>query len=98
MERPVFIGDELSAAGFRLTGIHPVTPEADALAEVFDRALSDAPLVIITTRLANALPNTRLAEAVKRACPPVAVVPDATSSAPMPDMAQRVRLALGVEA
>lgn len=97
MQRPLFIGDELSAAGFRLPGVRIVTPEPGSLTEVFESALREAPLVIITTTLADALPGVRLPEAVKQAHPPVAVVPDATDTTPMPDMGRRVRLALGVE-
>ena len=97
MERPLFIGDELSAAGYRLPGLRVMTPDRDGLSDVFASALHEAPLVIITTALANVLPGGTLAEAIKRASSPVAVVPEATAANPMPDMAQRVRLALGVD-
>lgn len=96
MDRPLFIGDELTAVGFRLPGIEVVMPEPDRVAEVFDQGLNEAPLVMITTTLAGMLPDDRLIEAVKQARPPVAVVPDAAGATPLPDMAQRVRLALGV--
>lgn len=98
MGEPLFIGDELSAAGFRLPGIRIATPAPDELETAFAQALDDAPLVIITTTLASALGDERLTAAVKRAHPPVAVVPDAGGVTPMPDLARRVRLALGVEA
>ena len=92
----MFIGDELTAVGFRLPGTKVVMPEPAQVAEVFDRGLDEAPLVMITTTLAGMLPDDRLIEAVKQARPPVAVVPDATGATPLPDMAHKVRLALGV--
>ena len=98
MDRPLFIGDELTAVGYRLPGMQVRMPDPDQVAAVFERALSEAPFVMITTTLAAMLPDDRLIEAVRRAHPPVAVVPDAAGTTPLPDMAHRVRLALGVAA
>jgi vacuolar-type H+-ATPase subunit F/Vma7 len=97
MSLPLFIGDQLTATGFRLPGVRVVAPPPEKIADVFERSLSDAPLVIITTAIATALPEDRLLEAVRHARPPVAVVPDARSTLPFPDMATRVSRALGVE-
>jgi vacuolar-type H+-ATPase subunit F/Vma7 len=100
MGAPWFIGDELTGAGFRLAGAHVVTidmGDPEGIGEAFRRALGEASLVVITTPAAALLPESGLARAVIAANPPVAVVPDARDTAPMPDMGVRVRRALGVE-
>lgn len=97
MNVPVFIGDELTGAGFRLAGIRVIQPEPDALEGVFNRALEEAPLVILTAGFASELPAHLVEEAVGRAAPPVAIVPAASGGPPLPDMEHEVRAALGVE-
>jgi len=100
MSVPWFIGDELTGAGFRLAGARVWLIEAaerDTIEGIFDRGLADAPLVVITTTAAALLPEQKLAGAVRSANPPVAVVPDARSTLPLPDMRHRVRSALGVD-
>lgn len=100
MSAPWFIGDELTGAGFRLAGARVWLIEAaerDAIEGIFDRGLADAPLVVVTTTAAALLPEQQLARAVRAANPPVAMVPDARSTLPLPDMRHRVRSALGVD-
>lgn len=97
---PWFIGDELTGAGFRLAGVRVITVEMsdrDSIVDAFTLALGEAALVVITTPAAEVLPEARLARAVIAANPPVAVVPDARDTRPLPDMGHRVRSALGVE-
>ena len=97
MSVPVFIGDRLTAAGFRLAGVRPlVTSPAEAL-DAFRTALARGSAVIITASLAAQLPGTLLEQAVLAASPPVAVIPDMTGERTAPDIARRVRRALGVE-
>ena len=97
MSAPEFIGDELSAAGFRLAGllVHPAS--ADTIAACFDECLSRAPLVILTMDAAALLPPGRLDEAISAADPPVAVLVPLVGGAPAPDLELSVRRALGVE-
>lgn len=100
MSVPWFIGDELTGAGFRLAGARVLLVEAgnaDTVAAIFERGLVDASLVVITTAAAALLPEREFARAVRAANPPVAVVPDARSTMPLPEMGHRVRSALGVE-
>lgn len=91
--RPTFLGDELSAAGFRLAGLD-VETEVDA--EAFRRALAESPFVIVTAERAAALPASLVSAAVRRARPPVAVVGDARRAAEPPSPARRVKRVLGV--
>jgi len=97
MSVPVFIGDELSGAGFRLAGLRVFEATAEELVSDFRRALESAPLVIITTRVANDLPRVLVQTAVRRARPPVAIIPEVVGGPPLPDVERDVRAALGVE-
>ncbi|MEJ2515937.1 MAG: V-type ATP synthase subunit F [Gammaproteobacteria bacterium] len=97
MTTPVFIGDRLTAAGFRLAGLRTlVTAPEDAL-KVFRDALSRHGAILITASLAARLPAGVLEKAVSAASPPVAVVPDFSGGREPADLAHRVRRALGVE-
>ncbi len=60
MGSAIFIGDELSAAGFRLTGIETVVPEPGAAGAALDDARKRAALVIMTAELANEVPAADL--------------------------------------
>jgi vacuolar-type H+-ATPase subunit F/Vma7 len=97
MALPILISDRLTAAGFRLAGVRPlVTAPADAQL-AFREALALGGPVLITAALAEALPAGELGQAISKADPPVAVIPDIARTAEPPDMADKVRRALGVE-
>lgn len=97
MSVPVFIGDELTGAGFRLAGLKVFEAVNENLEADFRSALEAAPLVIITTRVAAGLPESLVEMAMRRARPPVAIVPEAAGGPPMPDVEREVRAALGVD-
>ena len=69
----------------------------DQAKSCFLRALERAPLVIITARAASGVPSGVLEDAVRRARPPVAVVPEASGGPPLPDIEHEVMAALGVD-
>jgi len=97
MNAAVFIGDELTAAGFRLTGIATVVPEPDAAGEALRAARKQAALVIMTADLARRVPADELEAAQIAEAPMVAVVPDVLFRTAVPDLARRLRRALGIE-
>lgn len=98
MARIVYIGDEATAAGYRLGGVEPRTPAAAETLEVFRRTLGeDMDLVLLSAELASGLPRADLADALLGTRPLVAVVPDVHSRSAPPDVAREVRLALGIE-
>jgi len=97
MSAIVFIGDELTAAGFRLTGIETIAPRPDEVAPAFAEATKRAGLVIITAALTGHLPRGELDAAMAAESPAVAIIPDVLFAAPPPDLAQRVRQILGIE-
>lgn len=94
----VFIGDELTAAGFRLTGMTTMVPlkghEQNALAE----AKQHANVVILTAECAQQISPGELDQAILSETPLVAVIPDIRESAPLLDLARRLRASLGIEA
>jgi vacuolar-type H+-ATPase subunit F/Vma7 len=96
--RILYLGDEATAAGYRLAGADTRTPAAEEELEAFRRALDDdADLVLLSATLAAALPGAEVASAVLAADPLVAVVPDVHGQHPPVDLAREVRLALGIE-
>lgn len=96
MALPVYIGNELDAAGYRLMGARIVVPRDQNLAALFDEARADAPLIMVSAGVADALGEDVIAAAVIAASPPVVVVADAVGEANPPDMEHEVRAALGV--
>ena len=93
---PVFIGDEVSAAGFRLAGLRVHTPQADKVLQTLEQATREAPLVLIGARTAQHVPAGTLDRLLAGIDPQVVIVPDVHGEAPMPDLASRIRIQLGV--
>ena len=96
MSLPVFIGDEVNAAGFHLAGLRVRTPTADKLLEVVEWACENAPLVLISADIAQRLPVDVLDRLLAGITPSVVIVPDVHNATPMPDLATRLRQQLGV--
>ena len=98
MGRAIFIGDELSAAGFRLTGIETLVPEPDAVESAFADARTRGSVVIITADLARHIPAPQLEAAMLAEAPTLAIIPDVLFRAAVPDLTKRLRSVLGIEA
>jgi vacuolar-type H+-ATPase subunit F/Vma7 len=98
MGRAIFIGDELSAAGFRLTGIETLVPKPDAVESAFADARTRGSVVIITADLARHIPPPQLEAAMLAEAPTLAIIPDVLFRAPVPDLTRRLRSVLGIEA
>lgn len=98
MARIYYIGDEATAAGYRLAGAEVRVPTTDDAVEVFRRArAAETDLVLLSAEFAAALPLEELEAAVQGERPLVAIVPDAHGRHAPPDVARDVRLALGIE-
>lgn len=93
-----FLGDELSAAGFRLGGAETRVPRAGTEAEAFAEARAHATLVLVTAGVAARLPADLLVQALSATRPLVLIVPDVRGREPAPDPAQALRRQLGMEA
>lgn len=92
----VFIGDEVSAAGFRLAGIDVQVPGPGKAAGLFIRALAESPLVLVTAEVAALLPGDLLRRAQVKGAPPILVMPDARGRFQPPDLASPLRRELGM--
>lgn len=98
MTRIYYIGDEATAAGYRLAGALTRVPDRAEAAEAFQRALADkADMVLLSAEFADALDPQELSAALLAEQPLVAVVQDVYGRHPSPDIAREVRLALGIE-
>ena len=97
MGAAVFIGDEVTAAGFRLAGVETRVPKPDAAAEALRAARKEAALVIMTAELARQIPVQELDAALMAETPALAVISDVRMRAAVPDLARRLRRALGIE-
>ena len=97
MPAPVYIGDELTAAAFRLAGADVKTPLPDEAEQALREALRAAPLVLISAGVADQLPETVLRNALRSAEHLVTIVPDATGAEP-PRLDEAIRRTLGIVA
>lgn len=98
MARVHFIGDEASAAAYRLAGADCRVPSPDETAEVLRRAIADgAEIVLLSAEYAGRLDPVELSNALLAEQPLVAIVPDVYGRCSPPDVAREVRLALGIE-
>lgn len=93
----IFVGDELSAAGFRLCGVETRVPSPGDEAGCFDQALEDARLVLLGSRCARAIPPAALEAALTLLSPLVMVVPDWDGTSLPGDPANKVRRVLGLD-
>jgi vacuolar-type H+-ATPase subunit F/Vma7 len=96
MVAPVFIGDEVTAAGFRLAGVRVRTPQDGELPGVLDWANSNTSLIYITAEYAAILDQDQQRLLFNQLDPPVVVIPDIRATTPVPDLATELRAQLGV--
>ena len=96
--RAVYIGDEVSAAGFRLAGLDAEVPSDGEEAQCVARALADASLVLLSTAVAARLPEAMLRAARTALEPLLLLVPTPGGDVAAPDIVQRLRVQLGLEA
>jgi vacuolar-type H+-ATPase subunit F/Vma7 len=96
LDRPVFIGDEVTAAGYRLAGLEVRTAEPAQARAALDQARSEEPpVILVTAELARAIPPAEMDGLVASAHPPIQVVADAGGRTLPPDLAARIRSQVG---
>lgn len=98
MAVPVFIGDEVTAAGFRLAGAAVRIPVAGEEAAALQEARGSAALVMVDAARAARLPAEVLRAALRAASPITVVVPDLQQEVASPDISERLRRQLGIDA
>ncbi|MGA7800288.1 MAG: V-type ATP synthase subunit F [Gammaproteobacteria bacterium] len=99
MTAPLFIGDPLTAAGYRLAGARTrLADAADDPAALLAWALEQTGLLLLSADFAQRLPERELRAALRHRQTLVVVVPDAGGHATPPDLAAWLRGQLGVGA
>ena len=98
MSAPIYLGDEVVAAGYRLAGARVRTPPVGESAAALARACAESPLVLLSASLAARIGERQLRAALSALSPLVLIVPDLQGEVPMPDLAARLHAQLGLEA
>jgi vacuolar-type H+-ATPase subunit F/Vma7 len=96
MPLAVYLGDAVSAAGYRLAGVDARVPDRGREADALAHACAEASLVLISATLASRLPAEVLRHAERALAPLAVVVPDLQGETPLPDVAKRLRAELGL--
>lgn len=94
----VYLGDEVSAAGYRLAGATTHSPRAGEEAAALRQACTEAPLVLVSAAVAAALGEAAMRMPLTALQPLLLVVPDLVGGQPAPDLAARLRGQLGLGA
>lgn len=92
-----FIGDELTATGFRLAGAEVFIVPPEGAPEALQTAREEASLVLLAATHARAIPAAELDRALTIARPLTVVVEDILEREAPPDIERLMRRALGVE-
>jgi len=98
MAAPIYIGDEVSAAGYRLAGARVEVPEPGAETAALASARAGAPLVLVSAAVAARIAGSEMRAALAALTPLTLIVPDLRGEAQVPDVAARLRRQLGLEA
>ncbi|MGD8642364.1 MAG: V-type ATP synthase subunit F [Gammaproteobacteria bacterium] len=96
MSAPLFIGDEVTAAGFHLAGVRTRTPSFDDLGKVLEWAQDNASLILLTAEYANRLSPEDRNRLLTQTVPPLVVIPDVRAGIAVDDLATELRQQLGV--
>lgn len=91
-----FIGDEVSAAGFRLAGVDVYVPGAGEVPGLFARLRGRTDLILMTAEAAQGLPEDMLRGALAAGRPLVLVIPDVRGRMAPPDVSAALRRQLGM--
>ncbi len=97
MAAPIFVGDEVSAAGYRLAGALVRVPPPGEEAATLNAVRKGASLVLITAECAERIPQETMRRALAAQSPLVLIVPDIRGRVAPPDLARLLRAQLGME-
>jgi vacuolar-type H+-ATPase subunit F/Vma7 len=90
------LGDEVTAAGFRLAGVQALAPDPSELLENFHRALQETDLLLLSVEVARILPHKEVNAAVAGLRPLVLVLPDIRRRFVLRDLQRRLAGELGI--
>ena len=91
-----FIGDEVSAAGYRLCGIDVCVANEENAMSLIKRACERASLVLISSSIVETITSVELDELLANVKPSVLIVPDIRGLHDAPDIASRIHKQLGM--
>jgi vacuolar-type H+-ATPase subunit F/Vma7 len=91
-----FIGDEVSAAGYRLCGVKVHIADRSNALSLINQACKRASLVLIGSSTAACLDNAQLDQLLANIAPPVLVVPEIAGRQSVPDITTRIHKQLGM--
>ena len=92
-----YLGDEISAAGFRLAGARTRVPAEGDETEAVAAARAESKLVLVSAAVAARIDEAALSRALASLSPLTLLVPDPAGKVPLPDIAARLRRQLGLE-
>lgn len=96
MNGPIYIGDEVSATGYRLAGVAVHVPQQDNLFAEIQAVCENASLVLLSTEFASRLEDDKLQLLLAHSKTPLVVMPDVRGQHPVADLATKLRQQLGV--
>jgi vacuolar-type H+-ATPase subunit F/Vma7 len=91
-----FIGDAVSAAGYRLCGVETQVADAGNALTLINHACERAELVLISSSMLPFLRAAELDQLLAKTQPPVLIVPDVRGLHDVPDIASRINRQLGL--
>lgn len=91
-----YIGDEVSAAGYRLCGVYAHAADRHNVSSLIRQACERASLVMVGSSVAQHLHSTELDSLMASVSPPVLIMPDFCGSHAVPDIATRIHKQLGM--
>ena len=98
MARILYIGDAVTATGYRLAGAETrVPPEGEVAGTIREAVRGEVDLVLLSPAVAQSLPDAELAQVLTMQRPLVTLVPELFGDAHPPDLQREVRAALGIE-
>jgi vacuolar-type H+-ATPase subunit F/Vma7 len=92
----IFLGDEVTAAGYRLAGLRVRVPQPGEELSVLEWACSQTDFVLMTAEYAMRIPPQVLHRVLVAPHPLMLVVPDARGQVAVPDLAARIRRQLSL--
>jgi vacuolar-type H+-ATPase subunit F/Vma7 len=98
MRPPIYLGDEVTAAGYRLAGVQVRVPAPHEASAALEEARGMASMVLVSAAVAVHVDAAQLRAALAALQPLVLIVPDAQGEVARPDLAARLRSQLGMEA
>lgn len=91
-----FIGDEVSAAAYRLCGVETHIADSSNAQLLIKRACERSTLVLVGSSTTRYLSSVELDSLMANIQPPVLVVPDVRGLLDVPDIASRISKQLGM--